>query len=106
MIPNMSDVLTDFEQIVQLKTTTQTIVNYRPVISSILTSFRAVVQPADKQNLQVADIDMSKEYLLIHSKTGLKINDIVVYKGKDYIIKTLGDFSDYGYYESIAEEVK
>ncbi len=105
-LPNMSGVLTRFEQTVILKKVTQTVVYHRPVESTVDTSIKAVVQVAEKEKLQIEIIDWSLEYLMIHSKSQFDINDLIEYKSKNYKIIDLGNWSDYGYYESVAEEVK
>ena len=105
-LPNMGNVLTRFEQSVKLKKTTQSIVDHRPVETTAETTINAVIQVAEKEKLQIAIVDWSLQYLMVHSKTSFTINDLIEYKGKDYKIIDLGNWSDYGYYESVAEEVK
>lgn len=106
MILDMSPVLTRFEQNVILKTTTQTIVNHVPVLTIIPNTIRAVVQVADKEKLNIDNIDRSLQYLQIHSKIGFKINDVFEYKSQDFKIIDLSAYGDYGYFEGTAEEIK
>ena len=105
-LPNMSSVLTAFEQTIILKSIVQTVVDHRPVDTPTPNTIKAVVQVAEKEKLQIEIVDWSLQYLMVHSKTSFTINDLIEYKGKDFKIIDLGDYSDYGYYESIAEEVK
>ena len=105
-LPNMANVLTAFEQSVKLKRITQSIVNHRPVETPAETTINAVVQVAEKEKLQIAIVDWSLQYLMVHSKIPFAINDLIEYKSKNFKIIDLGNWSDYGYYESVAEEVK
>lgn len=105
-LPNMANVLTASEQSVKLKRITQSIVNHRPVETVAETIINAVVQVAEKEKLQIAIVDWSLRYLMVHSKVPFTINDLIEHKSKNYKIIDLGDWSDYGYYESVAEEVK
>ena len=106
MLPNMSNVLTAFEKPVILKRATQKIVDHRPVVEVVKSKIQAVVQVANKEKLQIASVNWSLRYLMVHTKTPFDINDLIEYKKKDYKIIDLGDYDDYGFHESVAEEVK
>ena len=106
MLPNMSSALDRWLQTVVLKTITQTVVNHRPVQTPSSTNIQAVIQPADKKKLTVENIDYSLAYLQVHSKTQLRVGDVIEYKSVDHKIVQLGPYSDYGYYEAIAEELR
>lgn len=106
MIPNMTHVVKMFEQSIQLKTATQTIVDFEPVETFVTTDIQATVQTADKEKLKVDNVDWSKRYLMVHTPATFGINDFVVYEGGDYKIIDVNNSDVYGYYEAIAEEVK
>lgn len=70
---------------------------------------KAAVQPADPIKLQLQDFNYSLEYLQLHSRDlsqDFKINDILEYRGKRYLIIRKKDFSDYGFRDFVAEEIK
>ena len=103
---DVSDVLDDFKQTIIYRVTTVTTVNFQPTETIVDTNIEAVVQVAQKENLNVQAIDWSKQYLQIHANDPLKIGQKVVYKSKEFKIIDLNDYSDYGYYEITAEEIK
>lgn len=106
MLPNMASVLGTFEQTIIKREKTVSIVDFQEHITYTDENFRAVVQVADTETLNTDNLDFSKEYIAIHSTTALNINDTVQYKGNDYRIIQLKDYSDYGYFKAIAEEYK
>ncbi len=105
-LPQMGNVLTAFEQTVILKSIVQTVVDHRPVDTPTPNPIQAVVQVAQKEKLQIEIINWSLQYLMVHSKATISMNDLIEYKGKDFKIVDLGDYDDYGFREAIAEEVK
>lgn len=107
MLPDMSDVLTEWEQSVILKTVTRTTVDFVDQIVITPKPLRAVVQVADKERLNPDEIDWSLRYILIHSKQPMQLGQYVEYQGTDYKL-TQGDanYQDYGYTELVGEEVK
>lgn len=106
MLPNMAEVLDDFLQPVKTKIVTVTTVDFVPTETIVETDILAVVQVAQKEKLNPQAIDWSKRYLQVHSKEPLDMRALVEYQGKDYKVFELNDYSDYGYYEAICEEVK
>lgn len=105
MLPNLSQVVNNFSQTVTLKKTTQTIVNYKPVNTVVESQIKATIQVANDETLKVNGLDNSKSYFTIHSISVLKVNDIVVYKGKNLKIIIIRDNSDYGFYKGIGEQI-
>lgn len=103
---DVSDVLDDFKQTIIYRVTTTTTIDFQPTETITDTDIEAVVQVAQKENLNVEAIDWSKQYLQIHSNDPLEIGQKVVYKSKEFKIIDLNDYSDYGYYEITAEEIK
>ncbi len=106
MLPNMSRVLIRLERPVELITVTQTIVDFKPVDVETSVSTKAVVQPAQKENLNPEIIDWSLIYKQVHSKLLVKLGDLMTVDGVKYKAVELGDYNAYGYYETIFEEVK
>lgn len=106
MLPDMSGVLDRFLQNVTIGTVTQTVVNHRPVDTHVDLATQAVVQPANKEKLNPDIVDWSLIYKQVHSKVEIKIGDFLTVSGKKYKAVELGDYNEYGYYETIFEEVK
>ena len=67
---------------------------------------QAVVQPADKDKLNTANIDWSLDYQMFHTTTDVSEGDFIEYSGRDYKIISRAPYGDYGYYELIGEETK
>lgn len=105
-ILDMSDALDGFEQDVTFTEKSTFTVNFEEFETCTDVVIPAVIQPAQKENLSVENVDWSKEYILIHSTQQLKINYFVTWNGKQFRIFDLGNYVDYCFYESIAEEVK
>lgn len=105
-LPNMSDVLTAWEQPVLIKTVANTTVDFEPVIVVAGRTQNCVVQVAEKENLQLDTINWALEYLMVHSKAGVEMSELLEYKGRDFIIVQRGPWTDYGYTEAVAEETK
>lgn len=101
---DMSDALDGLTQPTTYKQITTTTVDFVPVETVTEITIDAVVQPAKLADLQVEQIDYSKQYLQVHSTSPLTINDFIVWRGKDHKIIQLGPYQDYGFYEGVAEE--
>lgn len=105
MIPDMSDVLEEFEQTVKLKTVTETKSDFVRSQSVSISNIEAVVQVADKEQLQIDSIDWSKMHILVHSSSSLSEGQFIEWQGKDFkLTRGGGNWSDYGYYEFIGAE--
>ena len=102
----MSDALSCFEQPVIFTEKETFTVDFEEYEKCKDITIPAVIQPAQKQSLNVGDVDWSKEYILIHSTSELKINYFVTWQGKMFKIIDLGNYNDYNYYEAVGEEVK
>lgn len=105
-LPNLSRPVARWGQAVVLKTVTITKIDF--VETQVITGvdINAVVQPAQKEKLNPAIIDWSREYLQIHSLTPLTFGQFIEYKGEDFKIVDGGGYSDYGYYEFVGEQTK
>jgi len=106
MLPNLSNTVKRFSQDVNLIRVTTTVINHKPVEEETNIAIKAVIQPADKEKLNIDKIDYSLKYILINSTDEMRIKDKLEYKSTKYRIIAVEDFSDYGYYRAIAEEVK
>ena len=106
MLPDVSDVLSEWSQTVTLKTVTKTTVDFQPVIDVTTEAIKAVVQVARPETLNVGDIDWSLRYLRVHSTSQIDVGQYIEYQGINYKVITPSNWQDYGYSEVIAEEVK
>ena len=105
-ILDMSDALSCFLQNVTFTDKSTFTVDFEEFENVTNITIPAVIQPAQKEDLNVADVDWSKEYILIHSTQQLKINYFVTWNGKQFRIFNLGNYVDYNFFEAVAEEVK
>lgn len=103
---DMSDTLGCFDQKITLSLKRTFTIDFEEFEECEETEIKAVVQPAQKEDLNVSQVDWSKSYVLIHSETELTINSEFVWNSTRYRIVSLGNFKDYGYYEAIGEEIK
>lgn len=107
MLPDMSDVLTEWSQPVKLKTVTETTLDFVPTRTVTAASIMAVVQPADAEKLQVDQIDYSLEYIQIHSVTPMAIGQYIEWDGRDFkLVPFRKGYGQYGYSECVGEETK
>lgn len=107
MLPDMSEVLTEWSQPVVLKTRTETSVDFLPVVVVTAANIMAVVQPADPEKLQVLQIDFSLEYIQIHSVSPMAIGQYVQWDGRDFkLVPFRKGYGQYGYTEAVGEETK
>lgn len=105
MLPDMSDVLLDWEQTVKLKTVTETSINFVDTTVVTVTPILAVVQPADKTKLNIDSLDWKKEYVTCHKRgSGIEIGQFIEWQGEDFkIVGPNGNYSDYGFIELVGE---
>lgn len=106
MLPNLSRTVVRSSQSVTLKTITQTVVNHRPVNTSVDAVIKATIIPATSETLKSLTVDSSLSYFSVFTSSNIKPSDRIVYKTKTYKVIQDKDFSDYGYNEYIIEEVK
>lgn len=107
MLPDMSEVLTEWSQPVVLKTKTETTIDFIPVIVITAQDIMAVVQPADPEKLQVDQIDFSLEYIQVHSVSPMAIGQYVEWMGRDFkLVPFRKGYGQYGYTEVVGEETK
>ena len=105
-ILDVSDALTDWERPTVIKTVIEATVDFQPADTVTARTQNCVVQVAEKEKLNPATIDWSLEYLMIHSKLSIEIDELIEYEGMDYIVIDRGPWRGYGYTEVTAVETK
>ena len=105
-ILDVSDALTEWERPTVIKTVTESTVDFQRVETVTARTQSCVIQVAEKEKLNPATIDWSLEYLMIHSKLLIEIDELIEYEGIDYIVLERGPWRGYGYTEVIAVETK
>ena len=107
MLPDMSEVLTEWSQPIKLKTVTDPTIDFIPTRVVVVTDIVGVVQPADKEKLVVDQIDYSLEYIWIHSVSPMAIGQYVEWQGRDFkLVPFRKGYGQYGYAEAYGEETK
>ena len=107
MLPDMSEVLTEWSQLIKLKTKTETTIDFVPTTTIAALDIMAVVQPADPEKLKVEQIDYSLEYIQIHSVSPMAIGQYVEWLGRDFkLVPFRKGYGQYGYTEAVGEETK
>lgn len=106
MLPNMASALDGWEIPITVKTVTETSVDF--VVTQVVTAetIKAVVQPAQMEDLNAETVDRSREYIKVHSTNDITLNQFVEFQGKDFKVITRGNYSLYGFIEVMAEETK
>lgn len=107
MLPDMSDVLTEWSQTVKLKTVAVTTVDFVETENITAADIMAVVQPADPEKLKVEQIDFSLEYIQVHSVSPMAIGQYIEWNGRDFkLVPFRKGYGQYGYVEVVGEETK
>ena len=83
-ILDVSDTLTEWERPTVIKTVTETTVDFQPVEAVTGRTQNCVIQVAEKEKLNPATIDWSLEYILIHSRSGIEMDELIEHDGRDY----------------------
>ena len=105
-ILDVSDALTDWERPTIIKTVTESTVDFQPVTVVTGRSQLCVVQVANKENVNPETIDWSLEHILIHSRSGIEMDELIEHDGRDYKVTDRGPWRGYGYVEVVAAETK
>ena len=105
-ILDVSDALTDWEWPTVIKTVTESTVDFQPVTVVTGRSQLCVVQVANKEKINPGTIDWSLEYILIHSRSGIGMDELIEHDGRDYKVTDRGPWRGYGYVEVVAAETK
>ncbi len=116
MLPNMARTLKRYEQNIILRTQTLIEGGFEDSYTPLDTTIRAVVQVASDRTLQALEIDYSLDYQTVHMNNTQKNendelivprnNDLIVYDEMVYKIIKLRNYSRYGFYEMVIEELK
>ena len=105
-ILDVSDALTDWEQATVIKSVTESTVDFQPVTVVTGRSQLCVIQVAEKEKINPGTIDWSLEYIMVHSRQGIDIDELIVHDGRDYKVTDRGPWRGYGYTEVVAAETK
>jgi len=105
-ILDVSDALTDWERPTVIKTVTESTVDFEPATVVTGRSQLCVVQVANKEKINPGTIDWSLEYILIHSRSGIEMDELIEHDGRDYKVTDRGPWRGYGYVEVVAAETK
>ena len=105
-ILDVSDALTDWERPTVIKTVTESTVDFEPVTVVTGRSQLCVVQVADKEKINPGTIDWSLEYIMVHSRSGIEMDELIEHDGRDYKVTDRGLWRGYGYVEVVAAETK
>jgi hypothetical protein len=106
MLPDMSDVLTEWEIFVKLKTVATFTVEFVDESAIYVADAVAVVQPAQKERLNADAIDWSLRYLQVHCRQQLNAGQFIEFEGEDYKIIEDGNYQLYGFSDVVAEQTK
>ncbi len=106
MKPNLSRAIRAWQESYTIKTVTTTTVDFVETEAVIGRSQRCVIQPADPEKINIDTINWSLEYIIVHSPQAIDIDELIEYKGKDFLVSTRGAWGDYGFFRVIAEETK
>lgn len=106
MLPDMSEVLLEWEQAITLRTITTTTVDFERVDTPVDTPLLAVVQPTNAEDITVQQVDWSKKHYTIHTRVPIDTEARIVYQGGEYKSIQPIAWGDYGYWEAVFEEWK
>jgi hypothetical protein len=105
-ILDVSDTLTEWERPTVIKTVTESTVDFQSVTVVTERSQLCVIQVAEKEKLNPATIDWSLEYIMVHSRQGIEMDELIEHDGRDYKVTDRGPWRGYGYTEVVAVETK
>lgn len=103
---DMSDVLAGETRPTPLITRTTTSVDFVETTTDTEETIPAIVQVAQPEELKVDIVDYSKRYLQVHSVHPMAVGQYIRWKSVLHKIIKVSDYSDYGYYETVAEQEK
>ena len=103
MVPDVSQVLDGWEQLVTIKNVVRTTEDFVETDTVTIRTQLAVVQVAKKSALNSQTINWALDYLLVHSKENILMGEYIEFQGTDYKVILRGNWNLYGYLEVIAE---
>lgn len=103
---DVSEALDEWSRPTTIKTVTTTTVDFVKTETVVARTQDCVIQSAQKDKLQVGQIDWTKEYIWLHSPDAIAVGELVEHNGKDYKVLPPAQWRGYGYADWIAEEVR
>jgi len=105
MLPNVANVVKQFEQSVILRVVTRTIVDGIVQVVNVDIDILASIQVATPEVL-AENLDRSAANLKVHARFAFEIGQYVVYKNDSYKVVKLSNWIDYGYTRCFASRNK
>lgn len=106
MLPNMSNTVLNFAQVITKRVVTQQVINHRTVKTYDDIPFKATITTPQPEDLQQVEINTALKYKLSHSIKDINIDDIFIHRGVEYKVIQLSKRDDYGYYRALGEEIQ
>lgn len=107
MLPDVSDVLTEWSQVLTLRVVTKTVdLNFSPLVSFTDSSIRGVIQVAKPETLTAASIDTSLRYIVVHTTSYIEVGNYLIDRGVHYKVIEVGNWKDAGFFRVTAEQVR
>ncbi len=104
MLPNISDVLPEWEQTVIIKSVAITTSDFVPTETVTQRSQSCVIQRTKPTEINADIIDYKLRYITAHSRSNINVGEYITYNSEDYKVILKSDWNDYGYYEVVGEE--
>ena len=106
-LPNLSGAVVPFEQDIEFFNVAITVLDGQTTATPIdQATIRACVQVERPQDIQVEQVDENLKYIQVHARVQIEIYSFLTYKGITYKLTSSGNWSDYGYFRAIGEQVK
>lgn len=109
MLPNMKSTIKKFSQSFTYVKVVVYDGGFEDTKDDIEYVISGVIQIPQDKTLQALDLDVSISYRQVHIPTDTGVtprnNDLIKFNNKNFKVIKFRDFSDYGYYEFIVEEV-
>ena len=106
MLPNVANVVKQFEQSVILRVVTRTTIDFVNQLVNVDTAIRAVIQVATPEEVLAEELDRSLAHLKVHARFVFEIGQYVIYKTDSYKIVKASNWIDYGYTRCFASRNK
>ena len=103
---NMAETVLEFAIPLILKVVSVDVVDFEPVETYTNTDIMGTIVPAKPRDLQGYEVQFGIEYYKVHTTSKVSSTDLLSYHGKEYKAISISNYSDYGFYKCIFEEVK
>ena len=104
---DLSDALDEFLQPITHRSLDIQNVNYKPSVTATDRTIFASVKVENPAKINKQTVDFNLRYIQIYTKDeGVKVGDSVIHKGVEYSLYSGSDYSDYGAYKFMGEELK